>query len=669
MKHIMFPVTLALVLLVALAGCENIAQPQVTGTPPAANHTCPAWTNPPAPAHIPPPTQQTTAALAQYAAQVVLNAPRPILNPYITSEHPLAHRAAPVPCLARSAPRNEKVGQRTTFWTYNADTGDDNQVTARLVAVTPHLYMYLQEGANASVADLQASAEVFERQIFATDERTYGAHWSPGVDDDPHITVLNATGLGKYIGGYFSVVDEYPHAIYPYSNERQIIYINLSEDGGEVPNDPFYNATLAHEFQHMIHWYYHPADDSWINEGMSMLAQHINGFTSGNFEDDFLAHPDTQLTTWSNDGEVVTRNYGAGYLFLDYLAEHYGGYTILKDLLTNPAQVPLNINDALQARGSSDRFDDVFAKWVIANLLNDPGVANGIYAYPTIPGKSATPQHIIGTYPYATGQASVHQYATQYYDFASAGGARTLSLSFSGTPFTRIVANQPYGGARYEWWSNAGDGIDTTLTHSFDLRHVSGQPVTMTFHTWYDLGGAAAQVEISQDGGKTWTVPTVNLATGGNICCGYSDHSGNGSAADWEEDSINLTPYAGKQIQVRFELVEQSNIHPQGLTLDDIAIPAIGFHDDVSSDNGWQAAGFVRVPNVLPQTYILQAVIYPADGGAPRVQRIAVDPATGGASTTFAQFGGTIDHVTLAVSAVAPSILTPAPFELSARLS
>ena len=191
----------------------------------------------------------------------------------------------------------------------------------------------------------------------------------------------------------------------------------------------------------------------------------------------------------------------------------------------------------------------------------------------------------------------------------------------------------------------------------------------MTFHTWYDLGGAAAQVEISQDGGKTWTVPTVNLATGGNICCGYSDHSGNGSAADWEEDSINLTPYAGKQIQVRFELVEQSNIHPQGLTLDDIAIPAIGFHDDVSSDNGWQAAGFVRVPNVLPQTYILQAVIYPADGGAPRVQRIAVDPATGGASTTFAQFGGTIDHVTLAVSAVAPSILTPAPFELSARLS
>lgn len=669
MRRFRAPVFVALTVVVLLAGCSANAQPpNPQATASAAAHACPAWTNPPALATIPPPAQQTTAALAQYAAQVVLNTPRPILNPYTTSEDPLAHRTTPVSCLVRSTPRNERVGQHTQFWTFNNDSGEENQISAQLVYETPHLYMYLQDGASADLAGIKASADLFERQMFPTDEHTYGAHWSPGVDDDPHITVLNATGLGQYIGGYFSITDEFPHLVYPYSNERQIIYINL--DGGEVPGDEFYNATLAHEFQHMIHWYYHPADLPWINEGMSVLAQHINGFTSGGVEQDFLAHPDTQLTTWSNDGTKVRANYGAGYLFLDYLAEHYGGYTILKNLLTDPAQVPVNINDALQARGSSDRFDDVFAKWVIANLLNDPRVASGIYAYPTIPGVHAGPQNIASSFPYSAGQASVHQYATEYYQFNAAGaGARTLSLMFSGVPYAPIVANHPYGGAQFEWWSNAGENVDTTLTHTFDLTHAAGQPITMTFHAWYDLGGAAAQAEISQDGGKTWSVPTVDVATGGNICCGFSDHSGNGSAAGWEQDSIDLTPYAGKKIEVRFEVAEQGNIPPPGLTLDNIEIPAIGFKDTVASDNGWRAAGFVRVPNVLPQTYMLQAVIFPADGSTPQVRRIAVDPNTGAASATFPGFGGTIDHVTLAVSAVTPMILTSAPFQLSARLT
>src|SRR5579859_3804891 len=323
MKRISVPIILALSAIIVLASCATAGRTPPPSPTVAAGRVCPAWTNPPAAPTIPPPTRQTTAALAQYAAQVVLETPRPILNPYTTSQNPLAHRASAVPCLVRSSPRNEHVGQQTAFWTLNTDTGDENRVMAHLVVVTPHLYMYLQDGATANVADIKASADLFERQMFPTDERTYGTHWSPGVDDDPHITILNATGLGQYVGGYFSITDEYPHGVYPYSNERQIIYINLNPDGGEVPNQEFYNATLAHEFQHMIHWYYHPADDSWINEGMSVLAQHINAFTSGNFEDDFLAHPDTQLTTWSDDGTVVTRNYGAGYLFMDYLAEHY----------------------------------------------------------------------------------------------------------------------------------------------------------------------------------------------------------------------------------------------------------------------------------------------------------------------------------------------------------
>ena len=53
----------------------------------------------------------------------------------------------------------------------------------------------------------------------------------------------------------------------------------------------------------------------------------------------------------------------------------------------------------LAASGTKDRFDDVFGKYVLANLLNDPTIANGIYAYPDIPGKRATVQASASAYP------------------------------------------------------------------------------------------------------------------------------------------------------------------------------------------------------------------------------------------------------------------------------
>jgi predicted SprT family Zn-dependent metalloprotease len=41
---------------------------------------------------------------------------------------------------------------------------------------------------------------------------------------------------------------------------------------------PDFDSTIAHEVQHMIHWYQHERDDTWINEGSSVLAQVLNGY-------------------------------------------------------------------------------------------------------------------------------------------------------------------------------------------------------------------------------------------------------------------------------------------------------------------------------------------------------------------------------------------------------
>ena len=145
---------------------------------------------------------------------------------------------------------------------------------------------------------------------------------------------MRATSASIY-GGYFSSEDEFPRAVAPYSNERQMIYINLASGIGQ-PGTSEYDSTIAHEFQHMIHWFWHPGDDSWQNEGMSVLAQHLNNYSVEGMDDALLANPDTMLGGWTSDGQTNFIHYGAGYLFLDYLAQHYGGYDIAAQAADQP---------------------------------------------------------------------------------------------------------------------------------------------------------------------------------------------------------------------------------------------------------------------------------------------------------------------------------------------
>ncbi len=60
---------------------------------------------------------------------------------------------------------------------------------------------------------------------------------------------------------------------------------------------------------------------------------------------------------------------------------------------------------------------------------------------------------------------------------------------------------------------------------------------------------------------------------------------------------------------MRFEYVTDDAVHRQGLALDDIAIPELDFSDDAESGGGWEAAGFVRHSNVLPQQFLVQQIL------------------------------------------------------------
>ena len=76
------------------------------------------------------------------------------------------------------------------------------------------------------------------------------------------------------------------------------------------------------------------------------------------------------------------------------------------------------------------------------------------------------------------------------------------------------------------------------------------------------------------------------------------------------QESVDLSAYAGKRVQVRFEYVTDAAVNGEGMLIDDIRIDAVGYSSDFESDDGgWDAAGFVRVQNILPQTFRLALIL------------------------------------------------------------
>src|SRR5436309_1632530 len=83
--------------------------------------------------------------------------------------------------------------------------------------------------------------------------------------------------------------------------------------------------------------------------------------------------------------------------------------------------------------------------------------------------------------------------------------------------------------------------------------------------------------------------------------CGKQD-----AQPSWIQESVDLTPYAGQKVMVKFQQITDEVYTAPGFAIDNIEIPEIGFSDDVENgDNGWVAKGFVRFDNILPQHFIV----------------------------------------------------------------
>lgn len=506
----------------------------------------------------------------------------------------------------------------------NVNTNENFQIEATLRYITPHTYFWAESSLNVNMSDLKQLMDTFEEKIYPTDREFFGSEWTPGVDGDPHIYMIYASNIGSTVAGYFSSMDSFNPEVHEYSNGHEAFVIEGSQDLGYE----YTYAVLAHEFVHMIQFNSDRNDVSWLDEGFAEVGAFLNGYEVGGADWLYAQSPDLQLNDWADpNSPEFSSHYGASFLYLLYYLDRFGEEAT-KALTAHQANditsvdatlADLNITDPLT--GKLITADDVFMDYAAALFLQDKSVGDGRYVfnnYPEGPQTYATEE--IYNCPAAPITSSVHQYGIDYVSITCAGN---FTLHFEGSTVASLLPVDPHSGS-YFVWSNKGDESDMTLTREFDLTGVSG-PVEISYWTWYDLEEDYdyLYLEISEDG-QNWQIvqapsTTDDNPTGANLGWAY-----NGKSGGWIEETVDLSAYAGKKIQVRFEYITDAAVNGEGLLLDDIRVDAIGYASDFESDlGGWEANGFVRAQNVLPQTFRLALII--ESGGETTVQYVEVN--------------------------------------------
>jgi immune inhibitor A len=671
---------ITLLVLVIGAACTALPTPSPTPTlTPLPTHTpAPTHTNTPAPLPTATPTATPSPTSSPAPDPTLADTPVPTAAPAIPPTVETGSLTPDIPSVdppprpfdgivVNAEPPRRVPNAVRSFWVAEGANGGQREVTARLRVQTEHVAMWVEEGVWHDVRMLQEAAIFFQAQIYSTTRAAFGSEWTPGVDNDPHIHILHATGLGEGVLGYTSSADELPRALYPTSNEAELIVVHA--DLVPVGSAEYYGL-LAHQFQRLIQWSQDRNEESWVRDGLADLAVRRNGFDTRALEWDYLEQPDTSLTGWQ--AEQDPRQRGAAYLFAVYFSDRFGDEGT-RALVAQPLNGSAGFNAALTELGAALSFDDLFADWLAANYLDsEPLAHDSHYSYTTLDVERPSPSAVYERFP-VTMDAAVQQFGA---DYILLRGNADLRLQFTGTITTPLLDVIPHSG-RGLWWSNCADESQTTLARAFDLTGIANtDPISLTYWTWYEIesGYDYATVDVSTDGGETWEVLITPSGTAddphhNNPGWGYTGQSGD--TPGWIHEVVDLSPYAGRQVQVRFAYLTDGAITGRGFLLDDIAVPRIGYADDLEQGGGgWEPAGFVYSDGAVSQRYLALLLGLAAEDGAARGVVVRRLPTEGSLENNSVEWKVPLGsegwrEAVIALSGLAPFTTRPAHYHLA----
>ena len=504
-----------------------------------------------------------------------------------------------------------EVGGYKEFWITNVDTNENSLIKAKLGYKTENVYFWIEDGVSYDRNELSKLVTTFEEDILPTNREFFGTEWIPGIDEDHRLFILYTRNIGSGLAGYFSSADALPPQIHEYSNAHEMFF--LSADNIRL-SQKFTYGVLAHEYQHMIHWFQDRNETSWLNEGFSELAAFLNGYYESGFDSLFLGNPDIQLNDWPNNPSNTTPHYGASFLFVNYFLNRFGE-DATKALVRNPKNGLESIDEILMEINATDPVlneiitaDDIFADWIITNLVLDKKVGDGKYYYKNFSNaQKVSITEKINECEFDWKDRSVYQYAADYIELNC---NQNFTIHFQGNNTTKVIPQSAYSGD-YAFWSNKGDESNMVLSQTFDFRNVS-EPIELSYMAWYDIEDDYDYLYLTAStDGENWEIIntpscTTSNPSGNSYGCAY-----NGNSSGWRSETVDISSYSGTEVELRFEYVTDAAVYGEGFLLDDIQISAINYYADLETDDGgWNSQGWVRIQNLLPQSYKLFLVEY-----------------------------------------------------------
>lgn len=324
------------------------------------------------------------------------------------------------------------------------------EVKATCVAISKHLYVYIDNSVRHMLTDAEAAsiAAEFDTRIYPEVRKWMGSEFRPGLDRDNRITLLmhdvGMNASGRDYGGYFAPADQLPTE--HNSNQREMLFMDIYQFR-ERTRRTFYSS-LAHEFGHLINWFQNggTTDQRWLEEGIACFAEWaVYGNVHTIYVDRYLAAPEVSLT-YANTPNVY---YGGAFMLLLYLYEQYGGAPFIRRIVEEDTLGQQAIENALtqayQAREGSPRetrFADVFLNWGLANWLNNNTRAKQL-GYQNLRNRKVTATvRRIRTYPTSADTTRIETWGAHYILFQNL--PETLELALSGDEVGNLYAAALY---------------------------------------------------------------------------------------------------------------------------------------------------------------------------------------------------------------------------------
>jgi hypothetical protein len=441
----------------------------------------------------------------------------------------------------------------------------------------------------------------------------------------------------SYVVGFFSPAYDSPG--YYDRNMIQMDNWNYSQrlgpmghswyPGRTVTRPYVYESTVTHEYQHLIHADYNPDDPSFMNEGCAMYAELLCNYgIDPNYLNYYFYTPDNSLTEWGDlGGYDILADYGESALWTIYLSDHYGGATTIRSFVQNGIPGIDGVNNVLAQYGYKQRFNDVFHDWRLANLIR---ASSGPYSYKSLdlnaPGIIPVRMYDVNGFPvpWTTGTSFGNTFTIRGYDtdVSRLGAYGTDYVAFKNWDRPGFIAFDGDDTALYGWqmtadgwWSGTGADLINTLLSG--PTYVNPSDPTLTIVTKYGIESFwdFGFVQVSMDGGSTWTSLANAYTTSDYDPSAHPDIIANlPGLTDYNPDwpdfttmTFDLAAYAGQNVLIGFRYmtdwattyegwwIQSATLGGSALTLAAANLPKAGYQ--VTAVKAVAADGkFVYVP-------------------------------------------------------------------------